>query len=87
MAMFRSNGNSSEGRLVEVFAGFFIDAEMVKAILQESGIEVFLKDENMGVIAPWYVSAGGNGAVKVAVSSNDCDKATSIIQKYEESRQ
>lgn len=85
--MLSSNGNSTESSLVEVFAGSFIDAEMVKTILQESGIEVFLKDENMGVIAPWYVSAGGTGAVKVAVSSNNYDKATSIIQKYEESRQ
>lgn len=72
--------------LIEVFAGTSIDAGIVKSLLEDSDIKTFLKDDNMGTIAPWHVSAGGAGAVKIIINSNDYDKAKLIIEKYEESK-
>ena len=72
--------------IIEVFAGNSIDAEIVRSLLEDSDIKTFLKDDNMGTIAPWHVSAGGAGAVKVIINSNDYDKAKLIIEKYEESK-
>ena len=72
--------------IIEVFAGTSIDAEIVRSLLEDSDIKSFLKDDNMGTIAPWHVSAGGAGAVKVIINSNDYDKAKLIVEKYEESK-
>jgi hypothetical protein len=71
-----------ENRLVEIFAGSSIEAEIVRGLLNNSGIEAFLKDDNMGTIAPWYVSAGGAGSVKVIVSSLDLDEAKAVVEEY-----
>ena len=75
-----------ENDIIEVFAGNSIDAEIVKSLLEDSGIKAFLKDDNMGSIAPWHVSAGGAGAVKIIINSNDYDKAKLIVEKYEENK-
>jgi hypothetical protein len=72
--------------IIEVFAGTYIDAEIVKGLLEDSDIEAFLKDGNMGTIAPWHVSAGGAGAVKIIINSDDFEKAQMIIEKYEQSK-
>jgi len=72
--------------IIEVFSGTSIDAEIVRSLLEDSDIKTFLKDDNMGTIAPWHVSAGGAGAVKVIINGNDYDKANLIIKKYEESK-
>lgn len=68
--------------LVEIFAGSPIDAEIVKSLLLDAEINAFLKDENIGTIAPWHVAAGGVGAVKVIVSSLNCDRAKLVVQEY-----
>jgi len=72
--------------IIEVFAGNSIEAEIVRSLLEDSDIKTFLKDDNMGTIAPWHVSAGGAGAVKVIINNNDYDKAKLIIEKYQESK-
>ena len=68
---------------VEVFAGSIWAAEMVKSLLENSEIEVFLIDENTGTLAPWYTSPGGTGSVRVVVSSLDFEKARSVVEEYE----
>jgi hypothetical protein len=68
---------------VEVFAGSIWAAEMVKSLLENSEIEVFLIDENTGTLAPWYTSPGGAGSVRVVVSSLDFEKARSVVEEYE----
>lgn len=73
---------NKENNLVEIFAGSPIEASIVRSLLSDSEIEAFLKDENMGVIAPWQVSAGGASPVKVIISSLDYAKAKSIIEGY-----
>jgi len=72
---------------VEVFAGTIWQAELVKSILENAEIEVFLKDEINGTMAPWVASPGGVGSVKVIVSSMDFEKATSIVEEYEKNIQ
>ncbi|MDP8229345.1 MAG: hypothetical protein P9M15_07830, partial [Candidatus Electryoneaceae bacterium] len=50
------------------------------------GIECFLLNEAMGTIAPWQVSAGGVGAVKVIVRREDIGRAEVLVQEYNNSR-
>jgi len=73
-----------ENDLIEVFAGSSIEAGIVQSMLQDAEINVFVKNENMGTIAPWQVSAGGVGAVTIVVGSKDYDEAKLIIEKFEE---
>jgi hypothetical protein len=72
----------SEIKPVEVFTGTLIEAEMVKSLLENAEIETFLKDENVGYMAPWNVASGGLGAVKVVVSSADQDNAKEVVAEY-----
>jgi hypothetical protein len=68
---------------VEVFSGTIWEAEMVKSLLENAEIETFLRDENIGTLAPWYSAPGGAGSVKVIVSNLDYDKAKVIVEEYE----
>lgn len=69
-----------ESQPVEVFAGELIEVSFVKDLLEQNGIRVFLGNQNMSFIAPWYVSAGGVNALKVIVSSRDAQKAMELIE-------
>lgn len=68
---------------VEVFDGNDWDASMVKSLLDNAEIEAFVKDEKMGVLAPWNVAGGGAGSVKIFVSNVDFEKAKEVIEQYE----
>jgi hypothetical protein len=68
---------------VEVFDGNDWNASMVKSLLENADIEVFIKDEKMGVLAPWNVAGGGAGSVKIFVSNIDYEKAKEVIEQYE----
>ena len=70
---------------IEVFAGNIIEAGMVCSLLESSDIHAFLKDEIMGTMNPWFVSAGGVGAVKVLVSSLDFETARFVVDTYRDS--
>jgi hypothetical protein len=72
-----------EPDFVEVFAGTSMQAEMVKVLLNDSGIETFLKDNIMGTLVPWHVSPGGSNPVKVMVATPDYEKAKHIVAEYE----
>jgi hypothetical protein len=75
--------SDSEIYPVEVFDGTDWEASMVKSLLDNAEIEAFIKDEKMGVLAPWNVAGGGAGSVKIFVSNVDCEKAKEVIQQYE----
>ena len=68
---------------VEVFAGSAMQASLVKSLLENSGIESFLKDEYMGTLNPWHAAPGGVEAVKVFVTNLDYEKAKIVVRDYE----
>lgn len=68
---------------VEIFDGDQWEASLVKSLLDNAEIESFLKDERMGVLAPWNVAGGGAGPVKIFVSSVDLEKAKEVLAQYE----
>ena len=70
---------------IEVFAGNIIEAGMVCSLLESAAIHAYLKDEIMGTMNPWFVSAGGVGAVKVLVSALDFEEAKLVIDNYRDS--
>lgn len=71
-----------ENELVVIYSGNNIEADFVKSLLESEGIEVFLHDETMGTMAPWYVGAAGVSAVKVVVQRKYIDKAERIVQEF-----
>jgi hypothetical protein len=72
-----------EIKAVEIFDGDQWQAMLVKSLLDNAEIESFMKDQRMGVLAPWNVDAGGAGPVKIFVSSLDAEKAREVIEQYE----
>jgi hypothetical protein len=68
---------------VVVFSGTLWQALMVKSLIESAGIQVFLKDEYNGLIAPWLTSPGGSMAVKVIVADTDREEAVTIVKEYE----
>lgn len=67
---------------VIVFAGNIIEAEFVKSLIESAGLPCFLKDQNIGRIAP-FMEPAGLSAVKVVVRASDADKARSIVDEYQ----
>lgn len=72
--------------LIVVFRGNLVDAEMVKEILSDNGILAHLKNQLMGSIAPWQVSAGGFESVEVEVLEKDKGKALDLINEFNKSK-
>jgi len=75
--------SNQEISAVEVFDGNQWEASLVKSLLDNAEVRSFLKDERMGVLAPWNVAGGGAGSVKIFVSSLDYEKAREVIDQYE----
>lgn len=71
---------------VEVFAGTQWEAALVKSLLENAEIYAFLKDDLRGTMAPWQVTPGGIGAVKVMVSSNNVELARQVVADFETNR-
>lgn len=67
---------------VIIFSGSTWEAGMVKSLLEDAGVEAFLNDEIRGSNIPVIVDAGGLGAVKVVVSSNDVGLAALVVDEY-----
>lgn len=76
----------NKNNLLEIFAGSSIEAEIVSSLLKNAEIETFLKDEFMGTLAPWQVTAGGSGAVKIIIKSTDYETAKLIVEEYEQNK-
>ena len=65
--------------LVIVYSGTLAGAETTKIFLEAEGVQAFVKDEMMGVIAPWQSAPGGAGAVKVMVGARDVEEARALL--------
>ena len=71
-------------KLIEIYEGTLFQAQMVRNLLENEGIESFLKDEIIG-------TRGGEawrpaGGVRVIVSDQDYNKAKVIIDEYNKSQ-
>ncbi len=67
---------------VEVFAGNNWQTALVKSLLENDGIEAFLKDEIIGTLQPWWSDAGGAGPIRVFVAIKNEDQARLIVKEY-----
>lgn len=68
---------------VVLFSGNAWHTSLLKSMLEEAGIETFLKDELMGSRNPYGVNSNFISDVKVVVSSLDYDKARAIADEFE----
>lgn len=71
---------NEEDTLIEVYAGTYLEASIIQGLLEANGIRAFLRDQTLGVIAPYHAAPGGVGAVKVLVASKDVEAARSLIE-------
>ena len=69
-------------KLIEIFSGNPFQAHMVKNLLENEGIESFLKDE---IIARSSVYRPGGG-VRVMICESDYDKAKMVVNEYDKSQ-
>jgi len=67
---------------VIVYDGTVGDAEVLKSLLEASGIAAYLQNERMGTLAPWFVSPAGAGGVKVMVAHENAVEAQSIVEDF-----
>lgn len=72
--------------LIVVFTGNSIDAEMIKELLADNGIIVNIKNQLMGSIAPWQVSAGGFEPIEVEILEKDKERALGLINDFKRSK-
>lgn len=66
----------------EVFAGNSWQAGMVKNLLENEGIDSYLKNDIIGTLLPFGTEPGGVGAVKVSVSEADKERALTVVNEY-----
>ena len=71
---------------VTLFGGNPWEAGLLKSMLEDAGIEVFLRDEALGTLAPWYAGPGGTSAVKVVISDADLEQARPVLEQFEKNR-
>lgn len=68
--------------MIEIFDGNPFQAQMVKNLLENEGIESFLKDEIIARSAIFRPEGG----VRVMISELDFEKAKWIVDEYEKSQ-
>ena len=66
-----------------IFSGTFSETMNVRNLLENSNIEIFTENENMGTIQPWTITSGGFNSVILKVNIEDFEKAKRIIEDYE----
>lgn len=71
-----------DSELTVVFKGNLINSEIIKEILNDNGIMANLKNQLMGTIAPWQVSAGGFEPVEVEILMKDKERALNLIDEF-----
>lgn len=57
-----------------------IEAKLIKSVLEGSGIDVYVYDENISMMEPFYSRAVGG--IKLLVSDEQLEKAKEILKEY-----
>ncbi len=65
-----------ESEFTTVYAGRPVDTHILKTILEEAGLNVFLKDEIMGTMVK------GAQAVEVVIPTDELAQAMPIVQQF-----
>jgi hypothetical protein len=67
---------------VIVYSGSIVDADLLRCLLDGEGIQSYLKDEMVGMVAPYVAGPGGAGAVKVVIDKEDLERARPIVDDF-----
>jgi Putative prokaryotic signal transducing protein len=73
---------TAQDRAFVVYSGSIVDADLLRNLLDGQGIQSYLKDEFVGMVAPYVVGPGGAGAVKVVIAKEDLDRARPIVEEF-----
>jgi len=61
-----------------VYSGSSLQADLLKSLLDDSGIQAVLEDEFLGRMYPYAVPGG----VKILVPNDEFDDARKIVEKF-----
>jgi hypothetical protein len=75
--------NDNGVKPVEIYCGNPWQVGIVKSLLEDSGIKVYMQDAIMGTLNPWWTAPGGAGAIRLFISDIDYERAKEIVDKYE----
>jgi len=64
--------------LTVIYSGNIVQVDLLKSILEGSGIECVLQDEYVGRMRPYAVPGG----IKVLVATKDIEKARPIVEQF-----
>jgi hypothetical protein len=68
--------------LIIIYSGNAIETGLIKSLFEGEGIQTFLQDSIMGVMAPWRVTPGGQKPIKILIKSKDYKRAQFIIDNF-----
>ncbi len=74
-----TQSQQNKDAVVEVFSGTAWESDMVKSLLQDAGIECFLKNNILNSYAPQPFAAGG---VRIMILNSDYADARAIVEDY-----
>ncbi len=72
--------------LIVIYTGNPIDSEMIKNFLTDQGIAANLRNQLMGTIAPWQISASGFEPVEIEIFARDKEKALRLIKEFNKNK-
>ena len=67
---------------IMIFAGTNWEAGVVKSLLKNAKIHVFLQNENIETLGPWAAGGAASEAVKVFISRADAKMASEIVNDF-----
>ncbi|WP_299705752.1 DUF2007 domain-containing protein [uncultured Pontibacter sp.] len=74
---------SDQTKPIVIFSGDFHRAAVIKNMLENHGIYVFMENEHMGSIAPFQVASGGFNPVKLIISGHDEQEAKRLLEDFD----
>ena len=72
--------------IYEVFSGSSVDANFIKAYLEDNGIGVFIKNSHQSSIAAGWIDPVAGTDVSVMVAAENFERAASMVKQYLERR-